>query len=296
MTPMRACLLAALATASAGLHGQTPTPMPVSTRMTGAVQDYVVTSGDTLRLVSARFGVEDRVLAADNGLTAAAPLAAGQRLTINDHHIVPVTIDNEEIVVNVPQRMLFLLRAGDPPRAFPIAAGTADWATPIGPFQVVVKEEHPTWDVPVSIQNEMRRSGKPVIVSMPPGPANPLGAHWIGLSIPSLGLHGTPSLSSIYRLASHGCIRLHPDDVAALFAAVAVGTRGAIVYEPVLLALTSSGVFLEVHPDVYRRRPRTMADVRRAAEADGLAGDIDWIAAAAVFARKDGVPRNISTR
>lgn len=296
MTSVRVCLVAALATVGATPYGQTPTPIPISSRLTGAVQDYVVRAGDTLRVVSARFGIDERVLVANNRLTAPVRLVPGQRLTIDNRHIVPVAVDHEEIVVNVPQRVLFLLRPTEPPRAFPVAAGRPDWATPPGPFKVVMKEEHPTWDVPVSIQREMRRTGKPVIVRMPPGPANPLGDHWIGLSIPSLGLHGTPSLSSIYRLATHGCVRLHPDDVRVLFDAISVGTRGSIVYEPILLARISATVFLEVHPDAYRRRHLTIADVRHAAEADGLTNDIDWTIAAAVFARKDGVAQDISTR
>ena len=52
---------------------------------------------------------------------------------------------------------------------------------------------------------------------MPPGPDNPLGKHWLGLSIHGYGIHGTIAPSSIYQFRTHGCIRLHPDDIAELF-------------------------------------------------------------------------------
>src|SRR5207244_4257585 len=58
--------------------------------------------------------------------------------------------------------------------------------------------------------------GKPVLTHVPPSPANPLGKYWLGLSIPGVGIHGTNAPSSIYNLQTHGCIRLHPDDIEKL--------------------------------------------------------------------------------
>ena len=56
----------------------------------------------------------------------------------------------------------------------------------------------------------MRREDKVVLTQVPPGPENPLGKHWVGLSIPGIGIHGTLAPASIYHFQSHGCIRLHP--------------------------------------------------------------------------------------
>lgn len=42
----------------------------------------------------------------------------------------------------------------------------------------------------------------------PPGPNNPVGVSWIGLSLPGYGIHGTPKPESIGRAESHGCFRL----------------------------------------------------------------------------------------
>jgi L,D-transpeptidase ErfK/SrfK len=156
-----------------------------------------------------------------------------------------------------------------------------------------VKEEHPTWDVPVSIQEEMRRAGQRVITRMPPGPRNPLGDYWIGLSVASIGIHGTPYAATIYRFATHGCVRMHPDDIAALYADVPLDTRGMLLYEPVLLAQTSEGIFLEVHGDPYRRGRASLDDVNRAAAAAELTMRIDWRTAAEVFRRHEGIARRI---
>jgi L,D-transpeptidase ErfK/SrfK len=158
----------------------------------------------------------------------------------------------------------------------------------------VVKEEHPTWDVPVSIQEEMRRSGQRVITRMRPGPRNPLGDYWIGLSFGSLGIHGTPSPNSIYRFATHGCVRLHPEDIKVVYSEVAIGMTGAIVYEPVLLAATADGTFLEAHRDVYRRGSVTIEQVRQTAAAAGLDAHIDWMAAGEVLRHREGVARSVA--
>jgi hypothetical protein len=88
---------------------------------------------------------------------------------------------------------------------------------------------------------------------------------------------------------------VHPDDIAQLFNRVAVGTAGRIIYEPVLLTVVNAEVYLEVHPDVYRRsaaKPREVA--RTLAAAAGLSERIDWTAADAVVAAADSVARNVT--
>ena len=76
-------------------------------------------------------------------------------------------------MLNVAQRMLFVFVDGELVRAFPAAVGKPDWATPVGRFSVLIKEIEPVWDVPVSIQQEMAREGRPVLTTVPPGPDNP---------------------------------------------------------------------------------------------------------------------------
>jgi L,D-transpeptidase ErfK/SrfK len=122
---------------------------------------YVVQKGDSLTSIGARFGVDTRVIAEANGMRS-DKLATGQTLNIDNRHIVPSS-DGVAILVNVPQRMLFYFSPERAPAGYPIAAGRASWRTHIGEFQVSSMEDNPTWDVPVSIQKEMRRSGKPML-------------------------------------------------------------------------------------------------------------------------------------
>jgi L,D-transpeptidase ErfK/SrfK len=127
----------------------------------GGELNYVVKSGDSLPSIGARLGVDAKVLAETNNLRTSERLSAGSILRIDNGHIVPVVAD-VDIVVNVPQRMLFLFEQGRVTKAFPVAAGGGNWRTPLGGFSIDSLEVNPTWDVPVSIQEEMRRQGKPV--------------------------------------------------------------------------------------------------------------------------------------
>jgi L,D-transpeptidase ErfK/SrfK len=264
-------------------------------RLAGGVTDLVVGPRDTLRTVGARFGLDVTTLARENGMRVDGRLAAGQVLRIDNRHIVPTATDSVELVVNVPQRMLFYRGADSSTLGYPIAVGRPSWPTPTGAFTVMVLERHPTWEVPRSILEESRRAGRIQAPVVPPGPNNPLGDFWIGLSLAGIGIHATNAPASIFRTASHGCIRVHPDDIAQLFNRVQVGTSGRIIYEPVLLAVVDEDVYLEVHRDVYRRsvaKPQNVA--RTLAAAAGLSELIDWTAADAVAAAADGIARIVT--
>jgi L,D-transpeptidase ErfK/SrfK len=277
-------LTAALSNAALGGRSNDPT----SSLLTGGVFQHQVGRGESLALLGSRFGVDPRELADRNHLDVRSVLQPGQILSVENFHIVPLGSADVPIVINVPQRMLFLSDA-ERVAGYPIAAGRRDWPTPLGEFTVVLKEEQPTWDVPASIQEEMRREGRRVVEKVPPGPENPLGDFWLGLSADSVGIHGTNAPSSIFRHTTHGCIRMHPDDIESLFARVSLGARGRIVYEPILLAQTPDGILLEAHPDVYRlEKGDPVARVRAIANAAGIAGEIDWQQVARVLKARRG--------
>ena len=63
-----------------------------------------------------------------------------------------------------------------------------------------------------------------------PGPNNPVGSYWMGLSLPGYGIHGTPSPETIGRAESHGCFRLANWNAEKLFQLVRPGTK--VVIEP----------------------------------------------------------------
>ena len=66
---------------------------------------------------------------------------------------------------------------------------------------------------------------------IPPGPRNPVGVAWIGLSLPGYGIHGTPWPELIGKTGSHGCIRLANWDARRLAKLIRVGMPVRFVEE-----------------------------------------------------------------
>jgi lipoprotein-anchoring transpeptidase ErfK/SrfK len=107
-------------------------------------------------------------------------------------------------------------------RSFAVATGLAEFPTPLGRFEVINRQRNPWWYPP----NSAWASG---LSPVPPGPGNPLGTRWMGISSPSVGIHGTPDSASIGYSASHGCIRMLIPEVEWLFEQVELGTPVFIV-------------------------------------------------------------------
>jgi lipoprotein-anchoring transpeptidase ErfK/SrfK len=103
-----------------------------------------------------------------------------------------------------------------------VATGQSSYPTPIGRFSIVTMQRHPWWYPPDA---EWAEGQEPV----PPGPGNPLGTRWMGLSVSGVGMHGTPDSASIGYSASHGCIRMRIPEAEWLFNRVRLGTPVYIV-------------------------------------------------------------------
>ena len=126
------------------------------------------------------------------------------------------------IVIRRESKALYLYDGTRLVRTFGVATGQSQYPTPFGLFSVVVKELNPWWNPPDS---DWAKGLAPI----PPGPGNPLGTRWMGLSAPGVGIHGTPDAASIGYSASHGCIRMRIPDAEWLFGQVTVGTPVYIV-------------------------------------------------------------------
>jgi lipoprotein-anchoring transpeptidase ErfK/SrfK len=157
-----------------------------------------------------------------------AELAANSRLPVRIHTktVEPaVTADAfaEVIVINRSTNRLYLYGAAKLRRSFGVATGQAIYPTPSGTFHIVVKWKNPWWYPPTT--SSWAKGLQPV----PPGPNNPLGTRWMGISSPGVGIHGTDAPSSIGYSVSHGCIRMQVPDAEWLFDHVDVGTTVHIV-------------------------------------------------------------------
>ena len=272
------------------------TPAPLSHRIVGGEFDFIVAEGNSFRRIGSRFGVSPRILARDNGKQVTDQLHAGDVIHIDNRHIVPLERANL-IEVNLPQRMLFHFEDWRVTGAYPVAIGqpSKQWRTPIGAFKVIQMREDPTWRVPASIQREEEAEGKVVENEVEPGPDNPLGKYWIGLSMPIVGIHGTNHPITVYSYRTHGCVRLHPDDIEALFNAVDLNDRGEIVYLPLMLARLDDGrIFLENQKDIYGKGTGGIAAVKALAEATGIGSLIDWTRAGDVVRDEDGIARDVT--
>ena len=107
-------------------------------------------------------------------------------------------------------------------RSFGVATGQSRYPTPLGHYEIIVKWRNPWWYPPAS---DWAKDAQPI----PPGPGNPLGTRWMGISSPAVGIHGTPDPASIGYSVSHGCIRMLIPEVEWLFNQVEVGTPVYIV-------------------------------------------------------------------
>jgi lipoprotein-anchoring transpeptidase ErfK/SrfK len=126
------------------------------------------------------------------------------------------------VVIHRGSNRLYLYEGMRPWRVFGVATGQSAYPTPLGRWSIVVKWRNPWWYPPNSA---WAKGAKPI----PPGPGNPLGTRWMGLSASGVGIHGTPDDASIGYSASHGCIRMHISDAEWLFKHVQIGTTVFIV-------------------------------------------------------------------
>jgi lipoprotein-anchoring transpeptidase ErfK/SrfK len=126
------------------------------------------------------------------------------------------------IVIRRGANRLFLYQGMRYLRSFGVATGQRVYPTPLGRFRIVVRWKNPWWYPPDS---DWARGQQPI----PPGPGNPLGTRWMGLSAAGVGIHGTPDPASIGYSVSHGCIRMRIPEAEWLFEHVRIGTTVFIV-------------------------------------------------------------------
>ena len=126
------------------------------------------------------------------------------------------------------------VKAFDPSGAliafFPATVGSEEKPTPSGSFKVVSADANPNYRYNPDYKFKGVKSRQAFTIK--PGPNNPVGSYWIGLSAEGFGIHGTPNPSKVSKSESHGCVRLTNWDAGVLGSNVKKGTPVVFVDEP----------------------------------------------------------------
>lgn len=223
-----------------------------------------------------------RALAAADGNAPSQPAseAPSQPASEATSEAPSETPPDVRVEINVPAFRLTLYRGGRALTSFTVAVGarsrtvgahTKGTSTPLGRFTVARKTKNPAWYPPAWV---VREKGWDRGYVMPPGPENPLGVRWLGLSRPGYqgyGIHGTSDTASLGHAASLGCVRMGNDDVVQVYAAVSTGAAVDIVYRTAEIVRDGDGnLYVALYPDIYRLGAPTVATVRRSLAAAGL--------------------------
>jgi len=126
-----------------------------------------------------------------------------------------------------------------------------------------------------------------------------LGQYALRLGFPGYLLHGTNKPYGVGLRVSHGCVRLYPEHIKALFNEVSVGTPVRIVDQPYLVGWRDNMLYLSVHlGDVKQKtfkqiKNKLVKELRKKPEF--IWAKIDWFAVEKVITEATGVPSPVLT-
>lgn len=232
---------------------------------------------------------------------------AGQEVVLPKRYILPAT-PHEGLVLNIPEMRLYFYpdkqKQADSRNVvtYPLGIGRQGWGTPYVTTSVTAKVADPAWYPPESIREEHAAEGDPLPKVVPAGPDNPLGTHAMRLALPSYLIHGTNKPWGVGMRVSHGCIRLYPEHIEALFKQVDVGTTVRIVNQPYKTGLKDGILYLEAHPvleeDADKFKDGFTHVISLVLERLGPDNEfeIDWELARQVTQEAQGVPIAIGMR
>src|SRR5271168_2042509 len=266
----------------------------------GEDKSVVTVYEDTLYDLAAQFSLgSEELIRVNAGVDPWLP-GAGKQLVVPGRHILPPA-PHEGIVVNLPEHRLYYYpkpKRGGPIQVitYPVSIGKMDWRTPLGVTHVIQKQKDPTWYPPESVRKEHAEAGDPLPAKVGPGPDNPLGAYAMRLAAGNgtYLIHGTNNPIAVGLAVTHGCIRMYPDDVAALFPLIPVGTPVRLINEPVKVAWIDGELLLEAHPPIDAQGQSFEPDLDQfSAMLQVAVGDttvaIHWDYAREILQKADGV-------
>ena len=225
---------------------------PTGVHLIGETRVAYAAYEDTLMDIARHYSLGyDEILQANPGVDRWIP-GDGTPVVLPTRFILP-DVARTGIVLNLPEKRLYYFPK--PPRdgkpqviTYPIGIGRMDWETPLGKTRIVSKVAAPSWRPPASIKAEhLELYGEQLPDVVPAGPDNPLGAYAMRLGIPGYLIHGTNKRDGVGSRVSHGCVRLYPEDIEALFEVVPVNTSVTIINQPVKAGWLADTLFLEAH-------------------------------------------------
>lgn len=193
---------------------------------------------DTLPDIARRYGLGfEEINRANPGIDLWLP-GEGTRILLPGRHRVPPGA-REGVVVDLAQHRLYFFpkpHKNENPRVltYPVSIGKRGESSPLGRTTIIAKMEHPSWHPPASARREHAARGESLPAVIGPGPDNPLGEHMmrLGFGAGTYEIHGTNVPVSVGMANTDGCIGMYPEDVAALFAMVTVGTPVRLIDAP----------------------------------------------------------------
>jgi lipoprotein-anchoring transpeptidase ErfK/SrfK len=186
----------------------------------------LVPSVTSLRIVPGRDGVALRTAALTNEIAKRMTSLSAPRALIALTRPVPPKVSAATlprrypffITIDRSAKRLHLWEHLKLAKTYVIAVGRVGLETPAGLYRIEDKQVNPSWHVPLSSW-----AGSLAGQVIPPGPADPLKARWMGFYDGS-GIHGTDDIGSLGSAASHGCIRMAIPDAIQLYDIVPLHT------------------------------------------------------------------------
>ena len=271
----------------------------------GEVQIVYSKYEDTLLDIARRHDIGyEEIVAVNPGVNVWLP-GAGTRIVLPTQYILP-PVPRKGIVINIPEmRLYYYPETKDNSRAqvitYPISIGRLNWSTPLVVTTITKKTIDPVWIPPESIREEYEKAGNPLPGVISAGPDNPLGKYALALGIPGYLIHGTNRAYGIGLQSTHGCIRLYPEDIEALFNSVRVGAQVRIINQPYKSGWSNGMLYLEAHSrfdaDQDSSNDSFTPAIRKivAEVPETLSQEVDWETVRATLLRSNGIPIPVTT-
>ena len=255
-------------------------------QVVGALQRIRARQQDTLPDLGRLFDLGyEEITRANPGVDPWLP-GEGAEIVLPTLFVLPEA-PHDGLVLNMAGMRLYYFTApdGDGRRniyTHPIGIGRVGWSTPLGTTRITARAENPSWYVPESIRKEHAAEGDPLPAVVPPGPDNPLGRHVLRLAMPSYLIHGTNKPWGVGMRVSHGCIRLYPEDIEALYSMVPTDTPVHIVDQPYLAGWHDGQLMFTAYQPLEENGGDWLAALElldrrfREAPEGASTADIDW--------------------